>query len=35
MNSDESRWALMKPRAITVDGDRVVYRTAGKGPAEG
>jgi pimeloyl-ACP methyl ester carboxylesterase len=32
MNSDESRWALMKPRAITVDGDRVAYRVAGKGP---
>jgi len=32
MSSDESRWALMKPRAITVDGDRIVYRTAGKGP---
>jgi pimeloyl-ACP methyl ester carboxylesterase len=32
MGSDESRWALMKPRAITLDGDRVVYRTAGKGP---
>ena len=22
----------MKPRVITVDGDRVAYRTAGKGP---
>ncbi len=32
MSSGEPRWALMKPRAITVDGDRVVYRTAGKGP---
>jgi pimeloyl-ACP methyl ester carboxylesterase len=32
MNSDKSRWALMKPRVITVDGDRVAYRTAGKGP---
>lgn len=32
MNSDESCWALMKPCAITVDGDRVVYRIAGKGP---
>ena len=32
MNSDESRWARMKPRAITVDGDRVAYRIAGKGP---
>ena len=32
MNSDESRWALMKPHASTVDGDRVVYRVAGKGP---
>jgi pimeloyl-ACP methyl ester carboxylesterase len=32
MSSDESRWALMKPRAITVNGDRVAYRAAGKGP---
>jgi len=32
MSSNESRWALMKPHAITVDGDRVVYRSAGKGP---
>jgi len=32
MDSDEARWALMEPRAITVDGDRVVYRNAGKGP---
>ena len=32
MNSDESLWARLKPRAITVNGDRVVYRTAGKGP---
>ncbi len=32
MNADESRWALMKPRAITIDGDRVAYRIAGKGP---
>ena len=32
MNSDESRWALIEPRAITIDGDRVVYRAAGKGP---
>jgi pimeloyl-ACP methyl ester carboxylesterase len=32
MTSDESRWALMKPHAITVDGDRVVYRSLGKGP---
>jgi len=32
MTADESRWARIKPRAITIDGDRVVYRTAGKGP---
>ena len=32
MNSDKSGWALIKPRAITVDGDRVAYRVAGKGP---
>ena len=31
-DSDESRWAQMKPRAIVVDGDRVVYRIAGRGP---
>ncbi len=30
MNSDKSRWARTKPRAITVDGDRVVYRQSGK-----
>jgi pimeloyl-ACP methyl ester carboxylesterase len=28
----EARWALMEPHAITLDGDRVVYRSAGKGP---
>jgi alpha/beta hydrolase fold len=32
MNSDESRWALVKPRAIIIDGDRVAYRVAGRGP---
>jgi pimeloyl-ACP methyl ester carboxylesterase len=32
MTSDESRWALIKPRAITVNGERVVYRRAGRGP---
>jgi pimeloyl-ACP methyl ester carboxylesterase len=32
MNSDESRWALLKPRAITIDGDRLAYRVAGRGP---
>lgn len=32
MNSDKSGWARMKPRTITVDGDRVAYRVAGKGP---
>ena len=32
MTQDESRWAQMKPRAIVVDGDRVVYRIAGRGP---
>ena len=32
VTSEESRWALMKPRAITVNGDRIVYRTAGSGP---
>jgi pimeloyl-ACP methyl ester carboxylesterase len=32
MTSDESSWALIESRAINIDGDRVVYRTAGKGP---
>jgi hypothetical protein len=32
MSSDTSRWALIKQRAITLDGDRVVYRVAGKEP---
>jgi hypothetical protein len=32
MASDESRWALIQPRAISIDGDRVAYRVAGKGP---
>ena len=32
MTSHESRRARMKPRAISVDGDRVAYRAAGKGP---
>lgn len=32
MDSDKSRPALTKPRAVTINGDRVVYRTAGKGP---
>ena len=31
-SSDESRGALVEPRSITVDGDRVAYRVAGKGP---
>jgi pimeloyl-ACP methyl ester carboxylesterase len=32
MTSHESRWARIKPRAISVGGDRVAYRAAGKGP---
>jgi len=32
MTSHESRWARIQPRAISVDGDRVAYRAAGKGP---
>lgn len=32
MTSDESSWALIESRAIDIDGDRVVYRTAGTGP---
>ena len=32
MDPGESHWALIKPRAITFDGDRVVYRSAGEGP---
>jgi len=31
-SSDESRWALIEPRAISVDGDRIAYRVAGQGP---
>ena len=32
MSSHEAGGALTKARAITLDGDRVVYRSAGKGP---
>jgi pimeloyl-ACP methyl ester carboxylesterase len=32
MSSDESGWARMKPRVMSVNGERVVYRRAGKGP---
>jgi pimeloyl-ACP methyl ester carboxylesterase len=32
VTSNESRWASMKPRSITVNHDRVAYRTAGTGP---
>lgn len=32
MNSHASRWALMTPRAIRLNGERVVYRAAGEGP---
>jgi pimeloyl-ACP methyl ester carboxylesterase len=32
MRSEESDWALIVSRAISVDGDRVAYRTAGNGP---
>ena len=32
MSSDTSRWASMTPRTISVDGDRIAYRVAGKGP---
>jgi pimeloyl-ACP methyl ester carboxylesterase len=32
MSSHESRWALMTSRAITLNDERVVYRTAGEGP---
>jgi pimeloyl-ACP methyl ester carboxylesterase len=31
-SSDGSGWARMTPRAVTVDGERLVYRAAGKGP---
>lgn len=31
MTSDESAWARIESRAIRIDGDRVVYRAAGKG----
>ena len=32
MSSDKLHWAQRKPRTITIDGDRVAYRVAGKGP---
>jgi len=32
MDSEESGSALMTPRTITIDGNRVAYRVAGKGP---
>src|SRR4030095_11943311 len=32
MGSVESHWALMEPRAIHIDGDRIAYRAAGEGP---
>ena len=32
MSSDEAAHAPMSPRSITIDGDRVAYRVAGKGP---
>jgi pimeloyl-ACP methyl ester carboxylesterase len=32
VSSDKSAWAQMKPRAISVDGDRLAYRVTGKGP---
>ena len=31
MSSDESWWARRKPREITLNGERVAYRAAGKG----
>jgi alpha-beta hydrolase superfamily lysophospholipase len=32
VTSNESRWALMKPRKITLNGKRVAYRIVGEGP---
>lgn len=32
MSSDKFGWARMRSRAMSIDGDRVVYRVAGKGP---
>jgi pimeloyl-ACP methyl ester carboxylesterase len=32
VTSNESRWALTKPRKLTLNGERVAYRIAGKGP---
>jgi len=32
MSSFTSEWLRIEPRAITLDGDRIVYRTAGEGP---
>jgi pimeloyl-ACP methyl ester carboxylesterase len=30
--SNESRWGLIEAKAFVVDGNRIAYRTAGKGP---
>jgi len=32
MDSEETHWALMQPRAITLNGERIAYRVDGKGP---
>jgi len=32
MDSEETHWALMQPRTITLNGERVAYRVDGKGP---
>ncbi len=32
MTSDESHWASIRPRVVTIDADRITYRVAGKGP---
>lgn len=32
MISSDPRWALLEPRAIALNGERVVYRVAGEGP---
>jgi pimeloyl-ACP methyl ester carboxylesterase len=32
MSSVTAEWLEIEPRSITLDGDRIVYRTAGEGP---
>jgi pimeloyl-ACP methyl ester carboxylesterase len=32
MSPDESRWALIDLRRVTIDGDRIAFRVSGQGP---